>query len=262
MNGIKFVTERYFYNGNLETSVGAQRQPIIHLSLGIQYKLPGVVAQALAYLSSTYKVVDFLTSSTEYDEYSDDGLSEDDDDFQVTYRCSAYEIVMEQIKHDPRFNILLTTKHRNDKQSIFDTVLRNQQFLLRTYISSWRINDTKSALSELRTLATQIMAGSHVLKDSRILLETIMALDVLYPNNSCPAEIVRIQFLTFICSYIALGLPSAGQKESNGSIHDWLNQLLEGEEGRNIHMICTLFTLKEAFGVDQSLIYKHVLSSF
>ncbi|KAI8069769.1 uncharacterized protein B0P05DRAFT_589226 [Gilbertella persicaria] len=166
--GIKSVMDQYYYYGPLSQSIGS---PLIHLAMGIQHHQSQVVAQGLAHLASTFQNASFIVNSSS--------------------GCfTAHQILVDQIRVDPRFSL-------QSKQ-----LLKNAQELLKDYVSLWKM--PPDGLNELRLLTVQMMVA---LEEMSLLLNTINALNILYPNNSCPEHMVRIQLLNLMCYYIHQGRP-------------------------------------------------------
>ncbi|KAG2190125.1 hypothetical protein INT46_001528 [Mucor plumbeus] len=209
-HGVDCTLEQYFYNSPLAHSVGSHRLPVAHMALGIQYKLNELIGQALAYLATTFQDGSFLKN-------------------QPSQLCNsgyltAHRILVDQVRVDPRFGLSHgeITINNSDTQQVqlpkCKNILNNTKELLQTYTYLWRVpENVQDALMELRLLATQMMLSPvkgglrrkrHIdVGTGGTLLNTINAIDILYPNNSCPKDILLVQFLNVIYYYIALGRP-------------------------------------------------------
>lgn len=93
-------------------------------------------------------------------------------------------------------------------------ILKSASGLLYTYVYLWELpSNVENALNELRALAAYLLLSPTGTSHSGLdtpgnLLKSINAMDILYPNNTCPTLLVRVQFLNVICSYILQGRPN------------------------------------------------------
>lgn len=261
MHGSQHTLQHFFYNSPLAHSIGSQRLPMVHLALGLKYALPEIIGQGLSYIATSYQDTRFLLEEL----YSNGHLT-------------AHEILIEQVKVDPRFGSSPTTigcvQHQNTKVA-YQNILKSTKELLRNYVYLWRVpNHTSDALNELRILAAHMMMSPmksgllkyHVdLGTSGNLLKTINAMDILYPNGTCPIELVRVQFLNIICSYILQGRPNIMSytnhtKQSN--IFRSVIQKVLDKEDVNVKTISALSTLEEAEEKEEDMIFNKVMSCF
>ncbi|KAL7308987.1 hypothetical protein PS15m_011126 [Mucor circinelloides] len=262
-HGVDNALKQYFYNSPLAHSVGSYRLPVAHMALGVKYKLNELIAQALAYLATTFQDGSFLKN-------------------QPSQLCNsgyltAHQILVDQVRVDPRFGsshgIIVT--NQSDQQQLqlpkCKKIFKHTKELLQTYTYLWRIpENVHEALNELRLVATQMMISpvKSGLRRQNIdvgtggtLLNTINAIDILYPNNSCPKDILLVQFLNVICYYIALGRPTI-LDHSNGK-HKQINKytaiqkMIDGNK-INTSTISALLALKEAQNYDLHPIYSKV----
>lgn len=252
-HGVDQALEQYFYNSPLAHSVGSHRLPVAHMALGIQYKLNELIGQALAYLAITFQDGSFLKN-------------------QPSQLCNsgyltAHQILVDQIRVDPRFGSShgMVTINNSDNQQVqlpkCKKILNNTKELLQTYTYLWKVpENVHDALKELRLLATQMML-SPVKSGLRrkqytdvgtggILLNTINAIDILYPNNSCPKDILLVQFLNVIYYYIALGRPNILDCTDNNKckqINEYsiIQKMIDCNK-INISTMSALLALKEA----------------
>ncbi|CAO3654962.1 unnamed protein product [Mucor hiemalis] len=258
IHGVQSTLDTFFYNSPMEQSIGSQRFPVVHLALGIQNELPEVIGQALSYMAAFYQDTSFLME--EPAELCDSGY------------LSSREILIEQVKVDPRFGSFPMTPYlgygeRHESKITYHKVLKNSKELLRTYVYLWRVPiDVKEAINELRILAAHIMlaqikdgsAQKHKLdlENSSNLLATLNALDALYPDDTCPTYLIRIQFLNIILSYIVQGRPDVIMYSKNGDhkkhhvpvrSDQLVRKYLEKEVSQvNIKTILALKVLEEA----------------
>ncbi|KAI8646025.1 hypothetical protein BD408DRAFT_480273 [Parasitella parasitica] len=210
-HGVDNALKQYFYDSPLAYSVGSHRLPVAHMALGVRYKLDELIGQALAYLATTFQDGSFLKSQPS--QLSNSGY------------LTAHQILVDQ-----------------------------------TYTYLWKVpENVDDALEELRLLATQMMISpvKGGLRRQYIdagtggsLLRTINAIDILYPNSSCPRDILRVQFLNVIHYYIALGRPDILSLLSNNKSKRFnefsLIQKMIDSNKINAPTMAALFALKEA----------------
>lgn len=274
IHGVQSTLDTLFYNSPMEHSIGSQRFPVVHLALGIQNELPEVIGQALSYMAAFYQDTSFLME--EPAELCDSGY------------LSSREILIEQVKVDPRFGSFPMTPYlgygeRHESKITYHKVLKNSKELLRTYVYLWRVpNDVKEAINELRILAAHIMlaqikdgsAQKHKLdlENSSNLLATLNALDALYPDDTCPTYLIRIQFLNIILSYIVQGRPDVIMYSKNGDhkkhhvpvrSDQLVRKYLEKEVSQvNIKTILALKVLEEAQNkTSNNSVFNKIMSS-
>lgn len=259
IHGVQSTIDKFFYDGPMTHSIGAQRFPVVHLALGVKNELPEVIGQALSYMAAFYQDTSFLLE--EPAELCDCGY------------LSAREILIEQVNVDPRFGSFPMTPYlgygeHHESKVTYHKVLKSCKELLRTYVYLWRVpRDVKEAVDELRILSAHIMMAQIKcsstqktkvdLENSSNLLATLNALDILYPGNTCPVHLIRIQFLNIILSYIVQGRPDvamySGHNEHKKHHHAPLRSdllvrkyLAKDVSQRNIKTILALKALEEA----------------
>jgi hypothetical protein len=250
--------DHYFYKSPLSQSIGSYRLPIIHLALGMQYKLEEVISQALAYLAASYQDASFLYHQPRQ--------------LEGGY-LNAHQILVDQVRVDPRFASFHTGQ--DHLKNIYRNILKSTKELLKTYVYLWkRPACANDALEELCVLAAHMMMKPvrHGLRKhyvdlgtGGVLLNTMIAVHVLYPNNSCPIEIVLVQFLNLICYYIAQGrpkiLPYSRYNLTNyrhTSHYSKIEKAMTSDVDTN--MMTTAFALQEAQAYSTHPIYQRVLS--
>lgn len=196
--GVQDTLNQYFYGTMLAQSIGSQCLPMAHLALGLKYGLPKVVVQALSYIATSYQETSFLLDEAEI--------------FYNNGYLTAHEILVDQVRVDPRFEML-------SSKLTYRKILKIGRELLRTYVYLWKMpNNVEVALNDLRDLAARILLTS-VNKDQQQqdqtnlrlscnLLKSINSVAIIYPNNTCPIPLIRIQFLNVISSYILQGRPT------------------------------------------------------
>lgn len=276
IHGVQHTLNHFFYKSPLAQSIGSQRSPSTHLALGIQHGLPEVIGQALSYMASFYQDTSFLLE--EPIELCDRGY------------LTAREILIEQVKVDPRFGSFPSTPYlgygqRHESKLTYKKILKSSKELLRTYVYLWKVpSDVKEALNELRILTAHLMMyqvknavqqQKHKVSTSTVdgsLLGTLNAIDILYPNNTCPIHLVRIQFLNIILSYIVQDRPDialysnhSGHKKITPIQSETLYKKILGKElcESTIKTISAISTLEEAQDkTDKSSIFNKTLHCF
>lgn len=264
-HGVDNAMKQYFYDSPLVHSVGSHRLPVAHMALGVKYNLNELIAQALAYLATTFQDGSFL---------KDQPTS-----LRNSGYLTAYQILADQVRVDPRFGASygIMAAHQGDQQQVqlprCKTVFRHTKELLQTYTYLWKVpENVHDALNELRLVATQMMI-SPVKSGFRrqnldmgtggTLLNTINAIDILYPNNSCPRDILLIQFLSIICYYIALGRPTildlCNGKHKHINEYAAIQKMIDNNK-INTSSITALLALKEAQSYHSHPIYSKVSS--
>ncbi|KAK4516886.1 ATP synthase F0 subcomplex subunit OSCP atp5 [Mucor velutinosus] len=252
-HGVDNAMKQYYYNSPLAHSVGSHRLPVAHLALGVKYNLNELIAQALAYLVTTFQDSSFLKS-------------------QPASLCNsgyltAYQILTDQVRVDPRFgathDAIATNQvdHQQVQLPQCKKVFKHTKELLQTYTYLWKVPDNvHDALNELRLVAAHMMISpvksgfrrqNMDMGTGGTLLNTINAIDILYPNNSCPRDILLVQFLNVICYYIALGRPNILGLCSNNGKHKQINEYATIQKMIDSNKIDTvtvsaLLALKEA----------------
>jgi hypothetical protein len=253
----------YFYQSPLSLSIGSHRLPITHLALGVQYKLEEIIGQALAYLAVSFQDASFLYHQPSELDNKNGCLN-------------VHQILIDQVRVDPRFASFHADKEHN---STSREILKNSKELLRTYVYLWkRPEQVDDALEELRVIAAHMMMkparhGLHNqyvdLGTGGVLLNTMSAINVLYPNNSCPVNIVLVQFLNLICYYIAQGrpkiLPYSRYSYSHLMNYRYTSYCSKIEKATTSEIIDTkkmmaVFALQEAQEHSKHPIYHRVLS--
>jgi hypothetical protein len=288
IHGVEQTIKQFFYKSPMAQSIGSQRLPTVHLALGVQHGLSEVVAQALSYMATTYQDASFLLDQPAW--LCDQGY------------LTAHEILIEQVKVDPRFDSFPATPiiggapgghHQLDNTITYRKILKNTKELLRTYVYLWRVPETaKEALSELRILAAHMMIKpiKHTKNNSRKyninldtgsnLLNTLNAMEKLYPNNTCPIALIRVQFLNLICSYIVQGRPdilpyhhhhhhlSQGphkphKKHSVENTTSIISKILEKMDGKemNIKKISALTAVQEAMYSEEHRVFYKIMKN-
>lgn len=264
-HGVDNAMKQYFYDSPLAYSVGSHRLPVAHMALGVKYNLNELLVQALAYLATTFRDGSFLKN-------------------QPTPMCNSgyltvYQIVADQVRVDPRFGPShgMKAANQDDQQQMqlpqCRKIFKHTKELLQTYTYLWKVPDNvHDALNELRLVATQMMI-SPVKSGFRrqnidmgtggTLLNTINAIDILYPNNSCPRDILLVQFLNVICYYIALGRPNildlCNGKHKHKQINEYaaVQKMIDSNK-INTSTISALLALKEAQNYHLHQIYSKV----
>lgn len=214
IHGVDHTIKQFFHKSPLSQSIGSQRLPTVHLALGVQHGLSEVTAQALAYIATTYQDTSFLLDQPS--------------ELCNTGYLTAHEILMEQVRVDPRFSSFPLTpslgyheaqNHPDNNQITYRKITKNTKELLRTYVYLWHVPEhVKDAINELRILAAHMMIkpvkSSNGLRKYHVdlttggnLLNTFNAMETLYPNHTCPKPLIRVLFLNLICSYIVQGRP-------------------------------------------------------
>ncbi|KAL9547945.1 hypothetical protein MBANPS3_005925 [Mucor bainieri] len=262
-HGVDNAMKQYFYNSPLAHSVGSHRLPVAHMALGVKYNLNELIAQALAYLATTFQDGSFLKD-------------------QPTSLCNsgyltAYHILADQVRVDPRFGPShgIIAINQGDQQQVqlpqCKKVFKHTKELLQTYTHLWKVPDNAhDALNELRLVATQMMISpvksgfrrQHLdMGTGGTLLNTINAIDILYPNNSCPRDILLVQFLNVICYYIALGRPNilglCSGKHKHINEYAAIQKMIESNRVKP-STISALLALKEAQNYHLHPIYSKV----
>ncbi|CEP19461.1 hypothetical protein [Parasitella parasitica] len=263
-HGVDNALKQYFYDSPLAHSVGSHRLPVAHMALGVRYKLDELVAQALAYLATTFQDGSFLKSQPP--QLCDSGY------------LTAHQTLVDQVRVDPRFGSsygLVTINKNSDCQHLpkcKKILIRNTHELLQTYTYLWNMpENVDDALQELRLLATQMMitpvkAGlRRQYTDAGTggtLLSAINAVDVLYPDASCPRDVLRVQFLSLICYYIALGRPNilspiSSNRTKRISEYSLIQKMIVRNK-INTSTMAALFALKEAQSLNLHPMYTKV----
>ncbi|KAG2231886.1 hypothetical protein INT48_008912 [Thamnidium elegans] len=180
-HGIQDTLNQFFYCTSLSQSIGSQCLPMVHLALGLKHDYPEIITQALSYAATSYQDTSFLL-----------------DERGVLYNngyFTAYEILINQVKVDPRFGSF-------SSKLTYRKILKSARELLHTYVYLWELpNNIEDALNELRVLAACLLLSptdndrqqNHTGLDiTGNLLKSINAMDILYPNNTCPTLLVRL----------------------------------------------------------------------
>lgn len=225
IHGSQLTLQRYFYNSPLAHSIGSQRLPMVHLALGLKHALPEIIGQGLSYVASSYQDSGFL-----FTELAGNG------------RLTAHEILIDQVNVDPRFRSFSTVVGQ-PRKVMYQKILKSTKELLRNYVYLWKVpTHSSDALNELRILAAQMMLTKD---NGDNLLKTISAMDILYPNDACPIQLCRVQFLNVICSYILQGRPKIKLEHKQRFA---LKTMLDEQE-IDVNSIGVLSALEEAYNI-------------
>ncbi|KAI8141940.1 hypothetical protein BJV82DRAFT_616521 [Fennellomyces sp. T-0311] len=192
--GVEKVVQEYFCSSPLLTSIGSQLQPIVHMAFGLEYDMPEIVVQGLAYLATTFVDVEpLLEEASSSSGYSDNS-----------------SILFDMVAADPRFAGRMDGT--NTFHSAVKVLIKSQQSLLGMYMRM-----VKSKLQDLVTLAAQLIPctqQAHRLDwflGGGQLLASALAIQFLvqqpYVDEDAAKKLVQLQFLATMCTYVVQGRP-------------------------------------------------------
>lgn len=213
--------QRFFYHSPLANSIGSQRLPTVHLALGIKYALPQVIGQGLSFIATSYQDSNFLRATNVSDSHG---------------ALTAYEILVDQVHVDPRFEPFSVSLQQSIKVR-YEKMLKSTQELLRNYVYLWKMpQNSNDALHELCVLAAHlVLTLGNGEQDN--LIKTIQAMKILYQKDTCPLELVRVQFLNVICWYILQGRPKIKLEHE---FQSWTMKKMIGMDANTISVRCAL----------------------
>ena len=191
-HGVEKVVQQYFCSSPLLTSIGSQLQPIVHMAFGLEYDMPEVVVQGLAYLATSFVNVESLLE--EGDAYSDNS-----------------SILFDMVAADPRFAGRMDGT--NTFHSAVKVLIKSQQSLLGMYMRM-----VKSRLQDLVILAAELIPctqQAHRLDwflGGGQLLASALAIHFLvqqpYVDEVAAKKLVQLQFLATMSTFVVQGRPS------------------------------------------------------
>ncbi|KAG2226948.1 hypothetical protein INT45_010227 [Circinella minor] len=205
--GVDQVIQSYFFDSPLSSSIGSQLQPIVHMTFGIEYDMPDIVTQGLAYLATTFVDVESLLGDNDSRHKN-----------SATNKVEHENILFDMVAADPRFAGRMDGT--NTFHSALKVLIKSQHSLLETYMEMLPSFPSQHALQKLVTLATKLIPctkQSHRLDwflGGGQLLASALAIQYLFErynkmnSNNDFQKLIRLQFLTTLCTYIIQGRPS------------------------------------------------------
>ncbi|KAI8885882.1 hypothetical protein K501DRAFT_214813 [Backusella circina FSU 941] len=204
--GLEKTLETYFYP--IQTSIGSQLQPIVHLAFGIENGLSEVITQALAYYSSSFidasSIVDLPTSENNNNVFS-------------TMNTAADTLIFDMIGSDQRFDGKI--EGNNTFHSAVKLLLKSKFDLLKTYMIEWSklsMTPTQRLDALLLTAAKLIKYASREDGTHHTDLDWFLAGGQLIESALAIKKLIRpehlehwcnLQFLSTLCTFIVQGRP-------------------------------------------------------
>ncbi|KAI9495607.1 hypothetical protein BDB00DRAFT_927243 [Zychaea mexicana] len=212
--GMDQVVQQYFFDSPLSSSIGSQLQPIVHMAFGLEYDMPDVVTQGLAYLATTFVDVASLLNVDDEEEEEDHSSNERQRRLSTTTTTTMdhESLLFDMIAADPRFGGRMDGT--NTFHSALKVLIKSQQSLLGMYM---RQNATQVRLQDLVTLAARLIPctkqahrldwflGGGQLLASALAIQYLMERFEKQYNNK---KLVRLQFLATLCTFIVQGRPT------------------------------------------------------
>ncbi|KAI9246055.1 hypothetical protein BDA99DRAFT_543403 [Phascolomyces articulosus] len=203
--GIDQAIQSYFFDGPLSKSIGSQLQPVVHMVFGIEYDMPDVVTQGLAYLATTFVNVEPLINQVVSSEYQ----------YPMNTTYIEYEnLLFDMVAADPRFDGRMDGT--NTFHSALKVLIKSQHTLLKTYMNMMTVTPTQQDLVTLATRLIPCTKQAHRLDwflGGGQLLASALAIQYLGQrynniNDENHKKLARLQFLVTLCTYIVQGRPS------------------------------------------------------
>ena len=176
------------------------------MTFGIEYDMPDVVTQGLAYLATTFVNVESLL-----------GDSDTTHENSTTSMMEHENILFDMVAADPRFAGRMDGT--NTFHSALKVLIKSQHSLLKTYMNMLPSSSSERALQKSVVLAAKLIPcteQSHRLDwflGGGQLLASALAIQYLFErynkinSNNDFQKLVRLQFLTTLCTYIVQGRP-------------------------------------------------------
>ncbi|KAJ8656390.1 hypothetical protein O0I10_007958 [Lichtheimia ornata] len=185
--GIESTIDNFLFDidSPLSTSFGAQLQPLVHMTFGLEYGMQDIVAQGLAYLASSHTDIQLLIQ--EYD----------------NGHC-AHEpehILFDMVAADPRFDGRMETA--DTVPAAIKILLKSQASLLATYVNTASLRSPE----QLVHLAAKLLPIMQHCRSGASLLASALAIQAWASTGRNVDQLLRIQWLATLCTYIAENRP-------------------------------------------------------
>lgn len=199
--GIEAAIDHFLFDVDspLSTSFGSQLQSLVHISFGLEYGMQDIVAQGLAYLASSHTDIQDLVQ--EHD--NSHGVHEPED------------ILFDMVAADPRFDGRMETA--DTIPAAIKILLKSQASLLATYVNTASLRSPE----QLVHLAAKILSMMQHCRSGASLLASALAIQALASTGRNVNQLLRIQWLATLCTYIAENRP---MQPSNTSSFDITSQ--------------------------------------
>jgi hypothetical protein len=204
--GLEKTLETYFYS--IQTSIGSQLQPIVHLAFGIENGLSQVITQALAY---------YVTSFIDASSLLDLDTNDNNNNASSPMPTAADRLIFDMIGADQRFDGKI--EGNNTFHSAVKLLLKSKSDLLQTYMMEWsklpltpsqRLDALLLTAAKLGKYASREDGTHHTDLDWFLaggqLIESVLAIKKLIRPEHLE-HWCHLQFLSTLCTFIVQGRP-------------------------------------------------------